>query len=155
MDGLTYDFPFQQPVSITTKAGIPIAMSEETKDYVYYYEVCPRKLDGQLALGFAITGYPSFQLPGQFVGSIAFLSDGGVHQDGRPIKNASRGETFVVGRVVGCAYRPSDGLCLFLTAGRVQAIIEGFCVGMEVRPCIGAIGPCQIEVGFGLASLLD
>lgn len=147
------------PLSIQSNLPIPL-----TKD-IHYIEFkifdIPNKFKNStlISLGLATYPYPSFVLPGRYLHSISYDSNGDrYHNMPFPITDFKNGKSIFPkinqGDVIGLGIKKRSRSIFFTRNGKKlsESKIGGHIKlpkGIQFFPTIGSLNPCRIDVNFG------
>ncbi|TID13529.1 hypothetical protein CANINC_004887 [Pichia inconspicua] len=146
------------PFSIQSNLPIPFTKDTHYVEYKLFDIPEDSELKPLISLGLATYPYPSFVLPGRFLHSISYDSNGDrVYNYPFPSKNCVGYNSFPVlekGDVVGVGIRKSTRSVFFTRNGRKvsETKIGGHCRlprSLQIYPSLGTTNPCRIDVNFG------
>ncbi|CEP07471.1 hypothetical protein [Parasitella parasitica] len=118
----------------------------------HYFEITIQQAsaDVVMAIGLCTKPYPIFRMPGWNKFSVGYHSDDGHKFCDDATGGQTYGPSWTVGDTVGCLYAPETGCVTFTLNGMIVGEAFSGLTRHHYFPCVGADGPAQIQVNFGI-----
>ena len=143
-------FTKKSDANVQTQYPIPITTLGQSDTFYFEVKLVRKARNATVAIGLASKPFPSFRLPGWEALSIGYHSDDGRKFIADPHGGKDYASPFGEGDVIGCGYRPSDGLVFFTKNGLELGLAAlNIGVGIAMFPTVGADGKTQLLVNFG------